>query len=189
MNRALSIAILLVLAVGCSGSPSTSETHAADKSTYPADKGKASDTAAAKNSGATTANTHPSGTAQPPGNADKNMPSGMAATKPAALPPNVAKAPDNTGVNQRDKSGDTLTPTDQSETEADRDLTQRVRQAIVADETLSIDAKNIKIISQSGTVTLRGPVADLAEKTNIESKVKALTGVQRVDDQLDIKHP
>lgn len=49
-------------------------------------------------------------------------------------------APDNTERNVRDRSGETLTPGDQSESEADRTLTQRVRQAVMADDSLSTNA-------------------------------------------------
>ncbi len=84
----------------------------------------------------------------------------------AARPPTPAAqtSPDNTERNVRDRSGATLTPGDQSETEADRTLTQRVRQAVVADESLSTNAHNIKIISVDGVVTLRGPVNSAEEK-------------------------
>jgi hypothetical protein len=40
-------------------------------------------------------------------------------------------APDNTGRKVQDRSGATLTSGDQSESEADRTLTQRIRQAVV----------------------------------------------------------
>lgn len=94
---------------------------------------------------------------------------------------------DNTGINVRDRDMKTMTPTDQSETEADRVLTQRIRAAIIEDNNLSTDAKNIKIITINGVVTLRGPVLNEAEKANIARKLNSLIGVQRVDNQLESK--
>jgi len=93
---------------------------------------------------------------------------------------------DNTGRNVRDRSEVTKTPTDQSENEADRAITQTIRQNIVADSSLSANAKNVKIITVDGTVTLRGPVKSEKEKADIVAKAQQLTGVKRVDDQLEI---
>jgi osmotically-inducible protein OsmY len=95
-------------------------------------------------------------------------------------------APDNTGTNVRDRGGETKTPGDQSENEADRTITQNIRQALTADDSLSTNAKNVKIITNDGTVTLRGPVKNEKEKVEIEAKAKQVAGVKRVDNQLDI---
>jgi hyperosmotically inducible protein len=98
----------------------------------------------------------------------------------------TAVEPDNTGRNVRDRSGDTKTPGDQSENETDRTITQNIRQAITADGSLSTNAKNVKIITNDGTVTLRGPVKSEKEKADIEAKAKQVAGVKRVDNQLEI---
>jgi hyperosmotically inducible periplasmic protein len=94
--------------------------------------------------------------------------------------------PDNSGRNVRDRSGDTKTPGDQSENEADRTITQNIRQAITGDDSLSTNAKNVKIITNDGTVTLRGPVKSEKEKTEIEAKARQVAGVKRVDNQLEV---
>lgn len=94
---------------------------------------------------------------------------------------------DNTGINVRDRDMRTVTPMDQSETEADRMLTQRIRAAIIEDKNLSTDAKNIKVITINGVVTLRGPVLNEAEKANIAGKVKSVIGIKNVDNQLESK--
>ena len=86
----------------------------------------------------------------------------------------------------QDRTGATLTPGDQSESEADRTLTQRVRQAVVADASLSTNAHNIKIITLNGVVTLRGPVNSTAEKTNIDAKAQQIAGATKVNNQLEI---
>jgi osmotically-inducible protein OsmY len=96
---------------------------------------------------------------------------------------------DNTGINERDRDDNNLTPTDQLENEADREVTAAVRRAIVDDSTLSVNAHNIKIITANGVVTLRGPVKSQAEKDAIEAKAKAVAGVTSVDNQLEIENP
>lgn len=93
---------------------------------------------------------------------------------------------DNTGRNVRDRSDVTKTPTDQAENEADRAITQAIRQNIVADSSLSINAKNVKIITVDGAVTLRGPVKSEKEKADIVARAQQVAGVTRVDDQLEI---
>ena len=93
---------------------------------------------------------------------------------------------DNTGKNARDRSGDTLTTGDQSATEQDVTITQRVRKAIVADEDLSMNAHNVKVITTGGIVTLRGPVNSAGEKAKIAAAAQRVAGVKRVDDQLEV---
>jgi hyperosmotically inducible periplasmic protein len=95
-------------------------------------------------------------------------------------------AADNTGKNVRDRSDATLTPSDQSENEVDRTLTQRVRQAVVDDDSLSTNAKNVKIISQNGMVTLRGPVKNEEERKKVVAKAQQIAGEKNVDNQLEI---
>jgi osmotically-inducible protein OsmY len=94
--------------------------------------------------------------------------------------------PDNSGRNVRDRDDQTKTPADQSENEADRTITQNIRQALTADDSLSTNAKNVKIITNDGTVTLRGPVKSEKEKTDIEAKAKQVAGVKRVDNQIEV---
>jgi hyperosmotically inducible protein len=102
------------------------------------------------------------------------------------LSPPANMVPDNTDVNVRDRRGETLTPGDQSESVVDRSLPQRIRQAIMADESLSTTAKNIKVMMINGLVTLRGPVHSLQEKGSIEATAQHLAGTTKVDNQLEI---
>ena len=104
--------------------------------------------------------------------------------RPAAPP--AQTAPDNTGRNVRDRSGATLTPGDQSESQTDRRLTQQIRKAIMADKSLSTTAKNVKVITVNGTVTLRGPVKSLREKEAIEAKAQQIAGATNVENQLEV---
>jgi hypothetical protein len=98
----------------------------------------------------------------------------------------AAVEPDNSGRNVRDRNDATKTPTDQSENEADRTITQNIRKALSDDDALSTNAKNVKIITSDGIVTLRGPVKSEKEKADIEAKAKQVAGVKRVDNQLEI---
>jgi len=106
-----------------------------------------------------------------------------------SLSPPAHMVPDNMGDNVRDRSGKTPMPGDQSESAADRTLTQRIRQAVVADELLSTAAKNITIITLNGIVTLWGPVNSLQEKESIEAKAQHIAGANNVDNQLELKGP
>lgn len=93
--------------------------------------------------------------------------------------------PDNSGRNVRDDDGSTLTPTDQSNAPADVALTQKIRKGITSNDAMSVQARNIKIITRSGVVTLRGPVKTMDERTTIESLAKS-AGATRIDNQLEI---
>jgi len=99
---------------------------------------------------------------------------------------NTGKNADNTGKNERDRSGSTATPGDQGGSEADRRVTQEIRKAVVDDDKLSMTAKNVKIITTDGVVTLRGPVKSSQEKAQIASLAQRVKGVKRVDNQLEI---
>ena len=98
----------------------------------------------------------------------------------------AAVAADNSDRNVRDRNDATKTSGDQSESEADRTISQNIRQAIVADDSVSTNGKNVKIITVDGTVTLRGPVKSENEKTNIGAKAQQVAGVKRIDNQLEI---
>jgi|SRR5579872_1496245 len=90
--------------------------------------------------------------------------------------------PDNTRSN-RDGG---QTADQQSMNKQDRDLTQQIRKAIVDDKSLSTYAHNVKIISQNGTVTLRGPVRNEDEKDAVEAKAKTIAGVTAVNNELTV---
>jgi hyperosmotically inducible protein len=101
-----------------------------------------------------------------------------------------AKAPDNTAHNKADAQPDTLTPMDQGNSDLDLHITQNLRRSIVSGKDgrhFSFAAKNIKIITVNGDVTLRGVVANDAERTTIESLAQQLAGVKKVNNQLGVK--
>jgi hyperosmotically inducible periplasmic protein len=114
---------------------------------------------------------------------------GIAHPAERGLSPPAHMVPDNMGGNVRDRSGETPTPGDQSESAADRTLTQRIRQAVAADELLSTAAKNITIITLNGVVTLWGPVNSLEEKGSIEATAQHIAGANNVDNHLELTGP
>jgi hyperosmotically inducible periplasmic protein len=96
-------------------------------------------------------------------------------------------APDNTKTNQRDKNKAEPTADQQKENQSDRELTQQIRRAIVQDKSLSSYAHNVKIISEDGMVTLKGPVRSEEEKTVVEAKASEIAGKDKVTSQLEVK--
>ena len=94
--------------------------------------------------------------------------------------------PDNTGVNARDRDASKLTPLDQSNEPRDLEITKQIRQAVVDDASLSTNAKNVKIITRGGKVTLRGPVSNDIEKSAVAAKAAAVAGMENVVNELDI---
>jgi hyperosmotically inducible periplasmic protein len=96
--------------------------------------------------------------------------------------------PDNTKVNKRDRQPGEATADKQKMNKADRELTQNIRKAIVADKSLSTYAHNIKVISQDGVVTLKGPVHTEEEKKSIEAKATEVAGSSaKVNNEITVK--
>ena len=96
-------------------------------------------------------------------------------------------APDNTKVNQRDRNANTPTADRQQNARPDRDVTKQIRDAIIADKALSTYAHNVKVITQNGQVTLRGPVRSEEEKRAIEGKAAEIAGDGNVVSDLTVK--
>lgn len=122
------------------------------------------------------------------GPSSKPLPAAPPVEAPKAadsVPPGTA--PDNTKVNKRDTNSLALTPMDQKENETDLKITQQIRQAVMADGSLSFTAKNVKIITQNGKVTLRGPVNTSQERSAIEAAARKVAGTAQVDNQIEVK--
>jgi hyperosmotically inducible protein len=92
-------------------------------------------------------------------------------------------AADNTKTNK-----DQAPPTadQQKMNPSDQAITQKIRRAIHEDDSLSTYAHNIKIITQDGKVTLRGPVRSEEEKSSLEAKAVSVVGKANVTDQLEV---
>jgi hyperosmotically inducible protein len=105
----------------------------------------------------------------------------MAAQEPAS------PAPDNTKMNDRDRNSNQPTADQQKENRPDLEITKQIRQALVKDSSLSEYAHNVKIVTQGGMVTLRGPVHSDEEKKAVEAKAVEVAGEGKVNNQLDVK--
>lgn len=99
--------------------------------------------------------------------------------------PTTPPMPDNTAKNKDHDA--TKTPLDQNENTADIKITADIRRAIMDDKAMSTNAQNCKVITEKGMVTLRGVVDSQTEKDSVEAKAKAVAGVTRVDNQLEVK--
>jgi len=97
-----------------------------------------------------------------------------------------AQQPDNTKMNQEDRSNDQPTADQQKNNPSDRQLTQHVRQVIMGDKSLSTYAHNVKIISQNGVATLKGPVRSDDEKRAIEAKADEVAGKDKVVNEMTV---
>ncbi len=93
---------------------------------------------------------------------------------------------DNTRLNVRDRDGRTLTPLDQGNRQADANTTAQIRDAIITDSGMTMNAKNVKIITLNGHVTLRGPVNSAAEKSRIAEIADRIANASNVDNQLEV---
>ncbi len=99
----------------------------------------------------------------------------------------IAQTPaDNTKVNTRDRTKGAVTADQQKENASDRELTQKLRRALMQDKTLSSYAHNVKVIAQGGQVTLKGPVRTEDEKRTVETKAAEVAGAGHVINQMSV---
>jgi hyperosmotically inducible protein len=96
---------------------------------------------------------------------------------------NAPAQADNTKMNRANEP----TADQQQNSLSDRDLTQQIRKAIMKDKSLSTYAHNVKIITQNGQVTLKGPVRSDDEKRTIEAKAAEIAGANKVTSELAVK--
>jgi hyperosmotically inducible protein len=96
----------------------------------------------------------------------------------------MAQEPDNTKANK----DQTTTADQQKNNMSDRDMTQKIRKAVMADKSLSTYAHNVKIVSQNGSVTLKGPVrSDDEKKAIVAMAVEVAGSADKVTDELTVK--
>ena len=95
--------------------------------------------------------------------------------------------PDNTKVNKRDREKSEVTADQQKENTSDREITKKIRRAIVDDKNLSTYAHNVKVITRNGTVTLKGPVHTAEEKAAVAAKAVEIAGSGNVKNELSVK--
>jgi osmotically-inducible protein OsmY len=95
-------------------------------------------------------------------------------------------APDNTKINQRDRSADSPTADQQKMNPSDHETTKQIRRAIEKDKSISTYGHNVKVITENGMVTLKGPVRSEEEKKAIAAKAAEIAGPDKVTDELEV---
>jgi len=98
----------------------------------------------------------------------------------------AATAPDNSKVNEKMENNKELNSQDQGSSESDIKLTQNIRQDIVAQDQFSTEAKNIKVITIAGKVTLKGPVKSMDEKNRLQSIAVKIAGAKNVVNEITV---
>jgi hypothetical protein len=96
----------------------------------------------------------------------------------------IAAVPGSTVADQRDRDYANRTPADRRTNASDAEITQRIHKAVVDDDNLTATAKNVKIATEDGRVTLRGNVRDAREKDAVESHARDIAGAGNVKNQL-----
>jgi len=104
----------------------------------------------------------------------------------SAAPLAAQTGADNTKVNTRDRAAGAVTADQQKQNSSDVTLTQQIRKSLVADKALSTYAHNVKVVTQGGQVTLKGPVRSEEEKQTVEAKAVAVAGAGHVTNQLSV---
>ena len=94
--------------------------------------------------------------------------------------------PDNTKINKRDQDKARPTADQQKNNQADLKITQDIRRTLTKDKSLSSYAKNIKVITKDGQVTLRGPVRSEQDKKAIEAKANEVAGAGHVTNDIQV---
>ena len=85
-----------------------------------------------------------------------------------------------------DRAKGATTADQQKENDGDREITQKIRRALMDDKSLSTYAHNVKVVTQEGQVTLKGPVRSEDEKKTVEAKATEVAGAGQVINQLSI---
>ena len=114
---------------------------------------------------------------------------GIVATGLALTPARAQNPPqpDNTKTNKQDRADGGVTADQQKNDRSDRQITKDIRKAVESDKGLSTYAHNVKIITQAGAVTLKGPVRSEDERKEVVAKAEQVAGTGKVTDQLSIK--
>jgi hyperosmotically inducible protein len=89
---------------------------------------------------------------------------------------------DNSKMNKQED----VTADQQKMNKTDQEITQKIRRAVVKNKSLSTYAHNVKIISQDGMVTLKGPVRTEKEKSIVESAAVRVAGKGKVTNKLAV---
>jgi len=175
------VALLVLVLAGCDSTARTSK----NSSTGPTAAPVPSTSSTAVPSTAGTYGAPAVNSATPPGSATAPA---STDTTGSAGPTTVQKPvlPDNTAVNERDRETSAKTPIDQKETQRDVNITAEIRKQVLDHKDMSVNARNVKIITADGKVTLRGPVNSKEERDVIDGIAKSVAGKENVEDQIEV---
>lgn len=109
---------------------------------------------------------------------------GSSAILNGQTPVSQTPAPDNTKTNKTETAKPTAD--DQKQNKTDVEITRQIRKLVTDDKGLSTYAKNVKIVTQNGSVTLSGPVRSEAEKKSVEAKATQVAGTTHVKSEIQI---
>ena len=107
-------------------------------------------------------------------------------TSGAPAPDQRSVPADNSKSNSTDPSNQSATADAQSNEKGDINITQSIRQSLVADDSLSTYAHNVKVVTVNGRVTLNGVVRSDQEKASVESKAASVVGQGNVVNDLKV---
>ena len=93
---------------------------------------------------------------------------------------------DSTGKNAPARDSKPPKSTDQSERPEERRITEAIRVAVMKDQSLSMMAKSITIVTANNRVTLSGSVKNMREKIVISTLARAAAGEIPVDNLLEV---
>ncbi len=77
------------------------------------------------------------------------------------------------------------TATSQSNEKSDLDHLATIRKALVADDSLSVAAKNVQVLTRNGDVLLRGKVPSTVEREAVEAHARGCAATRAVDNQIE----
>jgi len=109
--------------------------------------------------------------------------SGAVAIVPAA----PARAQDSEPQPPTFEQGPGLTPMDQGTTSSDVRIVQSIRDTLTSTPGLSVDARNVEIVTRDGNVALRGRVRDDSERARVVAMTERTPGVKSVDEALQVR--
>jgi len=196
MNTKLPFYVALVAAAACSHRSETAETTTADRTVVTINRGQYQPSVP---SDPREASGHTPTQTDTPAKREPLQSTSEARAKTEAVTPGTRLTEsgntevteplpaDDTGKNVRDWEDNRMTPLDQSNSDRDLTITQQIRRTLMGDETLSFTAKNVKIITSNGKVTLRGPVNSSKERATIDNFARRIAGERAVDNQLEVK--